>query len=122
MEQEEARANQVLEAARLRAKEEKLKIRTSLLRTRNAGATLVDEAKQRNADVIYLAAEHAPKNGHSLGPVATYLLEKRPTRIVIETIGGGARPHARPPYSADRATRAADPDRPGRVRAGVGAR
>src|SRR5436190_19711629 len=49
MEQEEALAATVLEAARLRARDEKLKIRTSLLRTRNPGAALVEEAKRRNA-------------------------------------------------------------------------
>ena len=60
------------------------------MRTRNPGAALVEEAKRRNAEVIYLATDHAPANERALGPTATYLLEKRPCRIIIETMGGGA--------------------------------
>ncbi|MFL5895533.1 MAG: amino acid permease [Thermoleophilaceae bacterium] len=95
MEHEEEIARRVLEAARLRGRGDKLKIRTSVLRTRNAGAALVEEAQRRNADVIYLATDHAPTNERALGPTATYILEKRPCRVVIETMGGGARPPAR---------------------------
>jgi APA family basic amino acid/polyamine antiporter len=92
MEQEESQAQQVLEAARLRARDEKLKIRTSLVRTRSAGAAIVEEAITRNADVIYMALDGAPTSEQALGPTASYILEKRPCRVVIETIGGGAQP------------------------------
>jgi basic amino acid/polyamine antiporter, APA family len=115
MEQEEAVAAQVLEAARLRAREEKLKIRTSLIRTRNPGAALVEEARARVSDVIYLATDHAPANERALGPTATYLLEKRPCRVVIETLGGGARP-----YSRSDAARDSNGHRSGGLRPGVG--
>jgi basic amino acid/polyamine antiporter, APA family len=114
MEHEEAIAAAVLEAARLRAREEKLKIRTSLIRTRNPGAAIVEEAKARHSDVIYLATDHAPANERALGPTATYLLEKRPCRVVIETLGGGA-----PAYPASGATRVADTDGARRLRTGV---
>jgi APA family basic amino acid/polyamine antiporter len=116
MEQEEAIAARVLEAARLRARDEKLKIRTSLVRTRNAGAAIVEEARRRNAEVIYMATEHAGLDGGALGPVSTYVLEKRPCRVVIETMGGGARPY--PPADA---TEDSDSDRAGSVRPRVGA-
>jgi basic amino acid/polyamine antiporter, APA family len=109
MEQEERIAERALEAARLRAREEKLKIRTSVVRARSVGAALVDEAKQRNSDVIYLSTDDA------LGTTATYLLEKRPCRVVVSTLGGGARPY--PPADA---TRDSDSDRAGRVRRRVG--
>jgi nucleotide-binding universal stress UspA family protein len=90
LEREEDTARTVLETARLAARAERLKIRTSILRTRNPGAALVEEARQRNAEVIYLATDHAPANERALGATARYLLEKRPCRVVIETMGGGA--------------------------------
>src|SRR4051812_26047271 len=42
MEEEEARAAAVLDSARIRARESKLKVRTGIVRTRNPGAALVD--------------------------------------------------------------------------------
>jgi len=115
MEDEEARGREVLEAARLRARDQKLKIRTALIRTRSAGAAIVEEAKRRNAEVVYLSMEHVPRG--VLGDTAAYVLEKRPCRVVIETMGGGA-----PPYPSADAAREADRNLRGRVRARVGAR
>ena len=63
-------------------------MRSSLIRTRNPGASIVEEAERRNADVVYMSTVHAPPSESSLGPTASYLLEKRPCRIVIETDGG----------------------------------
>src|SRR5690349_18096071 len=88
MREEEARGREVLEAARVRGRSAGLKIETSLIRTRNPGAAIVEEAERRNADVIYLSTLHAPPSESALGPTATYLLEKRPARVVIETDGG----------------------------------
>src|SRR5689334_730781 len=44
MEAEERRAREVLDVARLRGREQKVKVRTGMIRTRNAGAAIVDEA------------------------------------------------------------------------------
>jgi APA family basic amino acid/polyamine antiporter len=85
MEEEERHAQAVLDAARIRAREFKLKVRTSIVRTRNLGAAIVDEAVSRGSDVIYFDTVHAPPNEHALGPTATYLLERRPCRVVVET-------------------------------------
>ena len=47
----------------------------------------------REAEIIYLATDHAPDNERALGPTATYLLAHRPCRVVIETPPvPGARP------------------------------
>jgi basic amino acid/polyamine antiporter, APA family len=89
MEEEEELGRSVLDAAILGARSSKLKIRTSIIRTRHAGAALVDEARERSSDVIYLDTVHAPGHEQALGTTARYLLEKRPCRIVIETDGGG---------------------------------
>jgi APA family basic amino acid/polyamine antiporter len=85
LEKEEAEGLGVLEAARLAGRQAGLKVRTALIRTRNPGAALVDEAKRRGSEVVYLATLHAPPSERALGPTAAYLLEERPCRIVVET-------------------------------------
>jgi hypothetical protein len=89
MEREEDLGRSVLDAARMGARAGKIKIRTSIIRTRNAGAALVDEARQQGSEVIYLDTVHAPPSEQALGPTARYLLEKRPCRIIVETDGHG---------------------------------
>jgi APA family basic amino acid/polyamine antiporter len=91
LEAEEEEALRVLDVARIRARERKLKLRTGIIRTRSPGAALVEEAERRRSEVIYLDTVHAPPSERSLGPTASYLLAKRPCRIVVETNGGGAR-------------------------------
>jgi hypothetical protein len=75
----------VLDAARLRGREHKLQVRTSLIRTRSPGAAIVEEARARGSDVIYLDTVHAPPSEQALGPTALYLLRERPCRVVVET-------------------------------------
>ena len=79
----------MLDTARLVARKAGLKIRTSLIRTRSPGAAIVDEAKRRGSDVIYLSTVHAPPAEDKLGSTATYLLERRPCLIVVETAPNG---------------------------------
>jgi basic amino acid/polyamine antiporter, APA family len=90
LEEEEATARRVLDTARIQARDRKLKIRTGIVRTRNVGAALVEEARHRNSEVVYLDTDHAPPREHAFGPTATYLLSKRPCRVIIETSGGAA--------------------------------
>jgi hypothetical protein len=107
MEEEEELGRSVLDSARIRAREHKLKIRTSLIRTRNPGAALVDEARQRGSEVIYLDAVHAPPTEQALGPTAQYLLASRPCRIVVETEGGRSNGNSTPLAAPGRAPAAA---------------
>ncbi len=85
LENEEAHGRSVLESARIQARRRGIKIRTDLIRTRNPGASLVEEARRINCDVIYWSAIHAPRGEQRIGPTATYLLSKRPCRVIIET-------------------------------------
>jgi basic amino acid/polyamine antiporter, APA family len=85
LEEEEAQGRAVLESARIQAHRAGFEIHTSLIRTRNPGAALVDEAKRVGADVIYWSAIHAPAGEQGIGPTASYLLSKRPCRVIIET-------------------------------------
>jgi nucleotide-binding universal stress UspA family protein len=84
LEREEALGRNVLEAAALIGKREGLRVRTTLLRTRHPGKTIVDEARRLHADVIYLGTRHAPTAERALGPTAAYLLAERPCRIIVE--------------------------------------
>jgi len=85
LEDEEAEGRSVLESARIVARRAGIKVHTGLIRTRNPGATLVDEARRVNADVIYWSTLHAPADERGIGPTATYLLAKRPCRVIIES-------------------------------------
>jgi len=49
------------------------------------GLHLVEEARRRGSEVIYLDTVHAPPSERVLGPTALYLLRERPCRIVVET-------------------------------------
>ncbi|HTW42803.1 MAG TPA: amino acid permease [Solirubrobacteraceae bacterium] len=93
LEEEEARGRSVLESARIQARRHGIKIHTGLIRTRNPGAALVEEAERVGSDVIYWSTIHAPAGEQRLGPTATYLLTKRPCRVIIETDN---QPSARP--------------------------
>jgi APA family basic amino acid/polyamine antiporter len=91
LEREEEEGRAVLDAARLIGRREGLRVETSLLRTRNPGRTIVEEARRLNADVIYLGTVHAPPAERALGPTATYLLTERPCRVIVETDNSAAR-------------------------------
>jgi APA family basic amino acid/polyamine antiporter len=92
LEEEEAQGRSVLESARIQARRAGIKIHTGLIRTRNPGAALVEEAERVGADVIYWSTIHAPVGEQRIGPTAAYLLSKRPCRVIIETQPHRARP------------------------------
>jgi basic amino acid/polyamine antiporter, APA family len=96
LEAEEAQGRSALETARIKARRSNIKIRTGLIRTRNPGAALVEEAKRVGSDVIYWSTIHAPVGEQRIGPTATYLLSKRPCRVIIETENRPSRQHDGP--------------------------
>jgi APA family basic amino acid/polyamine antiporter len=85
LEDEEAQGRSVLESARIKARRAGIKIHTGLIRTRNPGAAIVEEAERVGSDVIYWSTIHAPAGERGIGPTAAYLLSKRPCRVIIET-------------------------------------
>ena len=97
LEEEEAHGRSVLESARIQARRAGIKIRTGLIRTRNPGSALVEEAERVKADVIYWSALHAPAGEKGIGPTAAYLLSRRPCRVIIET----GKPSAPPEREAE---------------------
>ena len=90
LEQQEYEARCALDIARLQARARGLKVRVKLIRTRNPGAAIVAEARERHSDLIYISTEHAPSDEKLLGPTTRYVLAKRPCRVVVETGGNGA--------------------------------
>lgn len=87
LEREEARGRSVLESARIQARRAGIRIHTGVIRTRNPGAALVDEALRLEADMIYWSTLHAPAGERRIGPTALHLLSRRPCRVIIETEG-----------------------------------
>src|SRR5205814_10409360 len=85
LEQEEGQGRSVLESARIQARRAGIEVHTGLIRTRNPGAALVEEARRVDAEVIYWSTLHAPAGEQGIGPTAAYLLSKRPCRVIIET-------------------------------------
>jgi len=85
MEAEEQQGRGLLESARIAGRKAGVRVKTGLIRARSPGSTLVDEARRVDADLIYLDAVHAPRSEQLLGPTTTYVLAKRPCRIVVET-------------------------------------
>jgi hypothetical protein len=91
LEEEEAQGRSVLESARIQARRAGIKIHTGLIRTRNPGQALVEEAERVGSDVIYWSTIHAPAGEQKIGPTAAYLLSRRPCRVIIETQNRSAR-------------------------------
>jgi APA family basic amino acid/polyamine antiporter len=94
LEAEEEAGRNVLESASLIGRNEGLRVRTALLRTRNPGRTIVEEARRLGAEVIYLGTAHAPHTERALGPIASYLLAERPCRIIVEVAPSNLRGRA----------------------------
>ena len=89
LEEEERLGLSVLESAKVTGRRIGLKVQTRLIRTRNPGAAIGEEAKRSNAEIIYLGTAHAPPSERALGPTASYLLAHRPCRVVIESPPAG---------------------------------
>jgi len=96
-EQQEYEARCALDEARLQARARGLKVRVRLIRARNPGRAIVEEAIERNSDLIYISTEHAPSRERLLSPTVRYILAKRPCRVIVE---GGDADGARQPGAA----------------------
>ncbi len=106
LEEEEQLGRSVLESAKVAGRKAGLKVQTRLIRARNPGHALVEEAQRTNAEIIYLATAHAPPSEQALGPTASYLLAHRPCRVVVEfDPGNGHRPATNGSQRKDSAVR-----------------
>ena len=82
MQNEIDRGEAVLDGAEDVADAFDVELERSLLQARDAGAAIVDEAVQANADTIVLGLPYKMKFGeYSLGRTATYVLKNAPCRV-----------------------------------------
>ena len=84
LEQEEQEAWPVLEVARLQAKSTGCRVHCRLIRARSPGRAIVEEAKERRSDLIYISTKHAPSEEGLLSSTIKYVLGHRPCRVVVE--------------------------------------
>jgi basic amino acid/polyamine antiporter, APA family len=84
LEDEEREARRVLEVARMQAKVAGCRVRCKLIRTRNPGRAIVEEAIERSSDLIYISTEHAPSEERLIGPTIRYVMANRPCRVIVE--------------------------------------
>jgi nucleotide-binding universal stress UspA family protein len=82
MQSEIERGEAVLDQAERVAQSFDVEMETSLLQARDAGAAIVDEAVQTNADTIVMGLAYKMKFGeYSLGKTAAYVLKNAPCRV-----------------------------------------
>jgi len=84
LESEIKKAEQILDHIEGIADEEEYSLETDLLQAREPGPTIVDEAVDREADLILMGIEHKKRFGQfSMGSVVPYVLENAPCRVIL---------------------------------------
>ena len=84
IESEVKRAEAILDHTESVAEEEEYQLETELLQAREPGPTIVDEAAEREADLILMGIEYKKRFGQfNLGSVAPYVLENAPCRVIL---------------------------------------
>jgi len=84
IEPEIRKAEQILDHTESVADEEEYQLETDLLQAREPGPTIIDEAVEREADLILMGIEYKKRFGQfSLGDVVPYVLENAPCRVIL---------------------------------------
>ncbi|MFC2048268.1 universal stress protein [Chloroflexota bacterium] len=66
------------------ARKENYAIETDLLQAREAGSSIVNEAKEREVDLILMGVDYKQRFGQfSLGDVVPYVLKNAPCRVLL---------------------------------------
>ncbi len=75
---------EILNHAEAIAEEQEYEIETDLLQAREAGPTIIDEAVDREVNLILIGAEYKKSFGQfSLGNVIPYVLRNAPCRVMV---------------------------------------
>jgi nucleotide-binding universal stress UspA family protein len=78
------KAEQILNQAEELASEQDFEIKTDLIQSREAGAAIVDEAIEKDIDLIIMGIEYKKRFGRfSTGGAVSHVLEEAPCRIII---------------------------------------
>ncbi|MFC2022445.1 universal stress protein [Chloroflexota bacterium] len=84
IEPETRQAEEILEHAESIAEEQDYEIETDLLQAREAGPTIVEEAVEREIDLILMGVKYKTRFGQfSLGNVVPYVLKNAPCRVIL---------------------------------------
>lgn len=84
LETEVEQAERVLDQMESVATRENYSIETDLLQARDAAPAIVDEAIEREADLILMGATYQRRFGQfSLGDVTPYVLKNAPCRVIL---------------------------------------
>ena len=77
-------AEEILDRAQSIADEQDYEIENDLLQAREAGPTIIDEAVEREVDLILMGVEYKWRFGQfSLGSVVPYVLKNAPCRVIL---------------------------------------
>jgi nucleotide-binding universal stress UspA family protein len=81
---ETGQAEEILDRMEIVAEEEEYEIETDLLQAREAGPAIVDEAVEREVDLILIGIAYKTRFGQfSLGNVVPYILRNAPCRVIL---------------------------------------
>ena len=84
IEPESRKAEEILDRAESVAEEQDYEIETDLLQAREAGPSIVDEAVEREVDLIVMGIQYKRRFGQfSLGSVVPYVLKNAPCRVIL---------------------------------------
>ena len=84
IEPEIRKAEGILDHIESVAEEEDYEVETDLLQAREAGPTIVDEAVEREVDLILIGLTYKRRFGQfSLGSVVPYVLKNAPCRVIL---------------------------------------
>lgn len=79
-----AKAEQILTRAEDIAAENDYEIETDLIQSREAGPAIVDEARERNVDLILMGLRYKKRFGSfNLGRAIPHVLEEAPCRVLL---------------------------------------
>ncbi len=78
------KAEEILDRAENVAEEQDYELETDLLQAREAGPTIIDEAVEREVNLILMGVEYKRRFGQfSLGSVVPYVLKNAPCRVIL---------------------------------------
>ncbi|MBI4286630.1 MAG: universal stress protein [Chloroflexi bacterium] len=90
IESEISKGEAILEHVETIAEEQDYEVETDLLQARDAGPSIIDEAVEREVDLILMGVSYKKRFGQfSLGHVVPYVLKNAPCRVILyQTIIG----------------------------------
>jgi len=84
IEPEVEKAERVLTRAEDIAAEQEYEVETDLIQAREVGAAIVDEARERGADLVLMGVSYKKRFGvFSLGSAIPHVLKEAPCRVVL---------------------------------------